>query len=66
MDGGHILYTVLLDDDVLGTGILLHAKHVKSSNVVHRVCSRVLGLDLRVNGIKYVQLLFMFLAVDTI
>ena len=52
LDGGHILYTVLLDDDFLGTGILLHAKHVKGSNVIHRVCSRVLGLDLRVNGIK--------------
>ena len=52
LDGGHILYTVLLDDDFLGTGIFLHAKHVKGSNVIHRVCNRVLGLDLRVNGIK--------------
>ena len=52
LDGGHILYTVLLDDDLLGAGIFLHAKHVRSSNVVHRVCSRVLGLDLRVDGIK--------------
>ena len=43
LDGGHILYTVRLDGDFLGTGILLHCKHVKSSNVVHRVSSRVLG-----------------------
>ena len=35
LDGGHILYTVLLDDDFVGVGILLHAKHVKYSNVVH-------------------------------
>ena len=52
LDGGHILYTVLLDGDFLGAGILLHCKHVKASNVVHRVSSRVLGLDFRVNGTK--------------
>ena len=48
LEGGHVLYTALEGGDFLGTGILLHAKHVKSSNVVHRVCSRVLGLDFRV------------------
>ena len=52
LDGGHILYIVLADDDFLGTGILLNAKHAKSTNVVHNISSRVLGLDFRVNGIR--------------
>ena len=33
-NGGHILYTVLFDEDFLGAGIL-HAKHAKGSNVVY-------------------------------
>ena len=52
LDGGHVLYTVLMDDDFLGTGILLNAKHAKSSNTVHNLSSRVLGLDFCVNGMK--------------
>ena len=52
LDGGHILYTVLADGDFLGTGILLNAKHAKSTNVVHSISSPVLGLDFRINGIR--------------
>ena len=35
-----------------GTGILLHAKHVRNSNVLNDLSDRVLGLDFIVNKIK--------------
>ena len=52
LDGGHVLYTSLQTNMSSGTGRLLHAKHVRSSNVVHEISDRVLGLDFTVNKIK--------------
>ena len=52
LDGGHLLYTSLRANIFSGTGILLHAKHVRTSNVVHDISDRVLGLDFIVNNIK--------------
>ena len=52
LDGGHILYTHLQDNHCAGVGILLHAKHVKSSQVVHAISDRILALDFVVNHIR--------------
>lgn len=52
LDGGHVLYTSLRANMFSGTGILLHAKHVRNRNVVHNISDRVLGLDFIVNNIK--------------
>ena len=52
LDGGHVLYTSLRTNMFSGTGILLHAKHVRNSNVLHDISDRVLGLDFIVNKIK--------------
>ena len=52
LDGGHLLYTSLRANMFFGNGILLHAKHVRSSNVLHDISDRVLGLDFIVNRIK--------------
>ena len=52
LDGGHLLYTSLRTNSFSGTGILLHAKHVRSGNVLHDISDRVLALDFRVNSIR--------------
>jgi exonuclease III len=52
LDGGHVLYTSLRNNMFSGTGILLHAKHVRKRNILHDLSDRVLGLDFSVNKIK--------------
>ena len=53
LDGGPVLFTDLSENCVSGTGILLHTKHVKKLNKIHRVSDRVLLLDFMVYGIKF-------------
>ena len=52
LDGGHMLYTSLRDNRYSGTGILLHAKHVRKHNVFRNVSDRVLALEFIVNRIR--------------
>ena len=52
LDGGHALFTALSENSSSGTGILLHIKHVKQSNKIHRISDRVLALDFTAYGIK--------------
>ena len=52
LDGGHVLYTHLCDNYSAGVGILVHEKHVKSSQRVHVISDRVLALDIVVNKIS--------------
>ena len=49
VEGGHMLYTTLGDNNCSGTSILFHAKHVKKNNKIHEVSDRVFALDLGVN-----------------
>ena len=50
LDGGHMLYTSLEDNQFVGVGILLHSKHVKKNNRIHAFSGRVLALDICVDG----------------
>ena len=50
LDGGHMLYTRLEDNQFAGVGILLHSKHVKKSNRIHVFSGRVLALDVCIGG----------------
>jgi len=50
LDGGHMLYTSLEDNQFVGVGILLHSKHVKTNHRIHAFSGRVLALDISVAG----------------
>ena len=50
LDGGHVLYTNFTDNDSVGVGILLYAKHVKGNNSIHNVSGRVIALDFMLHG----------------
>ena len=52
LDGGHVLFTALSENAFSGTGILLHAKHVRKSNKIHCIDDRVLALDFMAYGTK--------------
>ena len=45
LNGGHELYTSLDDNQFVGVGILIHAKHIKKNIRVHIISGRVLGPD---------------------
>ena len=47
-----MLFTVLSANAFSGTSILLHKKHVRQSNKIHRISDRVLALDFMAYGIK--------------
>ena len=53
MDGGHVLYSSLDDNQFVGVGILVHVKHIKKSMRVHVISGRVLGLDVCINGTTF-------------
>ena len=52
LSGGHVLFTALLDNAFLGTGILLNEKYVRKSNKIHCITDRVLVLDFMAYGTK--------------
>ena len=52
LDGGHLLYTELVDNKFAGVGILLHSRHVRKTNKIHAVGGRIMALDFMVNKIK--------------
>ena len=52
LDGGHILFTALSENNFSGTRILLHSKYVKKLNKIHSINDRVLVFDFTAYGIK--------------